>query len=77
MNRIIVLSAAFAGLVGGVMSYDAIQSPLFEKYQSWVEKYSIEIRDNDHYRNVFDKWQENHKYIEEINSKNLTYKLLS
>ena len=30
MNRIIVLSAAFAGLVGGVMSYDAIQSPLFE-----------------------------------------------
>lgn len=75
MNRIIVLSAAFVSLVGGVMGYDAIQSPLFEKYQSWVEKYSIEIRDNDHYRNVFDKWQENHKYIEEINSKNLTYKL--
>ncbi len=75
MNRIIVLSAAFVGLVGGVMGYDAIQSPLFEKYQSWVEKYSIEIRDNDHYRNIFEKWQENHKYIEEINSKNLTYKL--
>jgi len=75
MNKLIVLSVAFVGMVCGVNGYDKIQSPLFERYQSWVDEYKIEVHDNEHFRGMFDKWLENHKYIEEVNARNLTYSL--
>jgi KDEL-tailed cysteine endopeptidase len=75
MNKLVVLSFAVLGLCGGVMSYDAIQSPLFERFQKWVDEYKIEVRDNEHFRKIFIKWEDNHNYIEKINAQNLTYTL--
>lgn len=75
MNRLFVLSATVGGLLVGVNGYDAIQSPFFEKYQRWVDEYNIEVRDNEHFRDMFNNWQENHKHIEITNAKNLTYTL--
>jgi C1A family cysteine protease len=75
MNKLVVLSFAVLGMCGGVMSYDAIQSPLFERFQKWVDEYKIEVRDNEHFRKIFIKWEDNHNYIEKINAQNLTYTL--
>ena len=72
MNRLFLLSATVGGFFLGVNGYDAIQSPFFEKYQQWVDQYNIKFRGNDHFRDMFDKWQENHKHIEITNAKNLT-----
>ena len=49
-------------------------SGLYEKFQDWKKQYSIIIQENneDH---MYSNWVENHKYIEEMNSRNLTYKL--
>lgn len=75
MNKLVVLSFAVLGMCGGVMSYDAIQSPLFERFQKWVDEYKIEVHSNEHFRKIFDKWEDNHNYIEKINAQNLTYTL--
>ena len=75
MNKLILLSMALVGMVCGVNGYDKIQSPLYERYQKWVDEYKINVRDNEHFRSMFDKWLENHKYIEEVNARNLTYSL--
>ena len=75
MNKLIVLSMTLVGMVCSVNGYDGKQSPLYEKYQKWVDEYKIDIRDNEHFGNMFEKWVENHKYIEEVNARNLTYSL--
>jgi len=75
MNKLILLSMALVGMVCGVNGYDKIQSPLYERYQKWVDEYKINVRDNEHFRSMFDNWLENHKYIEEVNARNLTYSL--
>tara|TARA_B100000902_G_C27292337_1_gene907871 strand:+ start:128 stop:1279 length:1152 start_codon:yes stop_codon:yes gene_type:complete len=75
MNKLVVLSFAVLGMCGRAMSYDAIQSPLFERFQKWVDEYKIEVRDNEHFRKIFIKWEDNHNYIEKINAQNLTYTL--
>ena len=47
---------------------------LYDKFDDWKRQYKIVIEKNneDH---VYSNWVENHKYIEEMNSRNLTYKL--
>lgn len=75
MNKLVVLSFAVMGMCRGVLSYDAIQSPLFERFHKWVDDYKIEVHDNEHSREIFIKWEDNHNYIEKINAQNLTYTL--
>ena len=49
-------------------------SGLYDQFQDWRKQYNVVIPENneDH---MYSNWVENHKYIEEMNSKNLTYKL--
>ena len=75
MNKLIVLSMTLVGMVCSVNGYDGKQSPLYERYQKWVDEYKINIRDHEHFGTMFEKWVENHKYIEEVNARNLTYSL--
>ena len=70
MNKLVVLSFAVVGMCRGVLSYDAIQSPLFERFHKWVDEYKIEVHDNEHFRKIFIKWEDNHNYIEKINAQN-------
>jgi C1A family cysteine protease len=52
-----------------------IQSNLIEKFEQWIHKFNINVDDYKSYDNTFQKWLDNHKFIETTNTKNLTYKL--
>jgi xylem cysteine proteinase len=39
-------------------------------YNNWLNRYNIKSNDN-----IFNNWIDNHNYIEEVNSKNLSYRL--
>jgi C1A family cysteine protease len=44
-------------------------------FDKWLEQFQIGVNDNHHYETLRKKWIENHKYIDEVNAKNLTYTL--
>jgi C1A family cysteine protease len=44
-------------------------------FDNWLQKFQINVNDNEHYETLLKKWIDNHKYIENINSQNLTYVL--
>lgn len=46
---------------------------IVDVFEKWVQTYEITIQDRNHYERVFQKWIANHKYIETVNSQNLTY----
>jgi hypothetical protein len=48
---------------------------LINKFEDWIREFKIKFETYKHYDAMLEKWIENHKFIEEINSKNLTYKL--
>jgi len=43
MNKLVVYSFVLLGMVVNGESYDAIQSPLFEKYNNWVKEFNIPL----------------------------------
>ena len=45
------------------------------KFKNWTQEYDIKINSNKHYLQILNNWIENEKYIQLINSKNLTYVL--
>lgn len=52
------------------------KSSLIEKFEDWLKEFKIKVDDDyKNYDGFLKKWIENHKYIEEINSRNLSYKL--
>jgi C1A family cysteine protease len=48
---------------------------LIDKFEDWIREFKIKFETYKHYDSMLEKWIENHKFIEEINAKNLTYKL--
>lgn len=66
MFRILSILSVFA------FSYSHGLRDLFE---TWANEYSVYFHNDLHKRNVFTKWLNNHRYIEEVNSKNLSYVL--
>jgi len=50
-------------------------SSLIERFENWVTEFKVKFDDYKTYDGVFKKWVANHKFIEDVNSKNLTYKL--
>ena len=46
-----------------------------EEFESWINRYKISVTGTEEKERMMDIWIENDKYIEEINSRNLTYKL--
>ena len=51
------------------------RSSIIDLFEDWVTEFKVKLRDTLNHERVFAKWLENHNFIEEINSKNLTYKL--
>ena len=49
-------------------------STLIERFESWFEEHRFTYHDRD-YSNIFINWRSNDEYINEINSKNMTYSL--
>jgi C1A family cysteine protease len=50
---------------------------LLDRFEKWATTFKIQLKDREHgeYAKMFEKWRENHHYIEEVNSKNLSYTL--
>jgi C1A family cysteine protease len=50
-------------------------SSLINTFEKWVNEFKIKFDNYTSYEGVFKKWVDNHKFIEDTNAKNLTYKL--
>lgn len=68
--KFISLFSLFSVIVANV--YGSILHNLFEK---WAVEYNYDVYSGNKYIDLFDKWVSNHRFIEETNSKNLTYTL--
>lgn len=44
-------------------------------FKNWVQDFKIKIKNDIHFNELLKKWVSNHKYIQEMNTMNLTYKL--
>ena len=63
-------------IVSTLLAFTTVNSQMIENlFERWVEKFKIVIDSKEKYTEIFDKWLDNHKYIETVNSKNLTYTL--
>lgn len=49
--------------------------PYIEHFENWVEQFRIKFTSENHMYEIFSKWVINHKYIDTMNSRNLTYQL--
>ena len=52
----------------------AFSYSLYDMFDDWKREHQIVI-DNNNEGHIYSNWVENHKYIEDMNSRNLTYKL--
>jgi C1A family cysteine protease len=50
-------------------------SSLLFRFEQWVQEFKVTFISNEHYDSTFEKWVNNNKFVEEINSRNLTFKL--
>jgi C1A family cysteine protease len=48
---------------------------LIDQFRNWVETFEIQIKDQTNFGSLFSVWSDNHKFIEEVNAKNLSYTL--
>jgi hypothetical protein len=61
----------------GVVSvfFNLVTGNLIDIFEQWAAKHNINIDDNLIYNRIYKNWLDNEKYITEVNSMNLTYKL--
>ena len=50
-------------------------SSIIDRFKNWVETHNIEATDDHHLARMFDNWLSNDKFIDETNSRNLTWTL--
>ena len=68
MNRIIIS-------ILSLFLLPALHASLINQFTEWVEFFNIEFNSDEHFHDIYQKWQSNHKFIEEVNGKNLSYVL--
>jgi C1A family cysteine protease len=59
-------------VVLGLLNFSS-GSDLFDRFKSWASIHNVAFKDNTHLVHIFDNWVSNDNYIQEINSKNLTW----
>jgi hypothetical protein len=52
-----------------------LNASLINQFTEWVEFFNIEFNSDEHFHDIYQKWQSNHKFIEEVNGQNLSYVL--
>ncbi len=72
-NVFFVMFVTFVAMVRGALNYKDSQT--LNRFSGWMSKFNIESRDEGHLSHIFDNWISNDKYIQEVNSMNLTYTL--
>jgi C1A family cysteine protease len=53
----------------------AANATLLERFNTWASEFGIAFEDHEHKDRLFSVWTENDKYIQDMNSRNLTYTL--
>ena len=48
---------------------------VMDRFENWLQNFRIKYENYKRYLEIYEKWVSNDKFIEEINNKNLTYKL--
>ena len=52
-----------------------VNATLVERFEKWVSEFKKEFHNTEHREGVMKRWIDNDKYIDETNTKNLTYTL--
>jgi len=52
-----------------------VSSSLIDTFEDWAHQFKMNFENDKHYETILENWINNHKFIDETNSKNLTYKL--
>ena len=55
--------------------FSTTSASLLERFEDWVKDHSIIHKDDDHRLKTLNTWTTNDKYIDDVNSRNLTYTL--
>jgi C1A family cysteine protease len=58
-----------------MMAAMATASPFTERFEQWVKDFRVTVHNDEHRQHLFRNWVENDKFIEDTNSRNLTYSL--
>jgi len=66
-----VITSSFFILLASV----AANVPFMDRFENWVNQFKIKFSNEQHMFSVFNKWTTNDKFIDIINSRNLTYSL--
>jgi hypothetical protein len=57
------------------LSIAFVKSSLITRFEEWIDNFKIAIETDEQYSSILKKWVNNNKFIEEVNSRNLTYRL--
>ncbi len=52
-----------------------VEDSILTRFNNWIEEHNFHIFNEDHLTHVFKNWVNNDKYIDEINSQELSFKL--
>lgn len=55
--------------------FSTTSASLLERFEDWVKEHNIIHKDGVHREQIFNTWTTNDKYIDDMNSRNLTYTL--
>lgn len=75
MIYILCLIGLIISVSGKYLRNLRLNNEVMERFDEWLQLHNFKIYGEDHLMHVFTNWVENDKYINYINTKNLTYKL--
>ena len=58
-----------------MMAAVATASPFSGRFEQWIHDFRVSVHNDEHKQHLFKNWVDNDKFIEETNSRNLTYSL--
>jgi len=68
MKRVLIISSLFSFVIADLIDTNCIN----KRYNDWLDKFNLTYVNN---KEMYSTWLDNDKYINEINSLNLSYKL--
>jgi C1A family cysteine protease len=52
-----------------------VRSSVITRFEEWINNFKIAIESDEQYSSTLEKWVNNNKFIDDVNARNLTYKL--
>jgi C1A family cysteine protease len=58
-----------------LLSIAFVKSSVIPRFEEWINNFKIIIETDEQYSSTLEKWVNNNKFIDDVNARNLTYKL--